>query len=537
VPTRNLTILFTDIQGFTARTSSSTRADVKSLLEEHERLLSPVFAHFHGTVVKTIGDAFLVTFESPTDAVVCGLAIQEVLRQHNAQVPEGRKLAVRVAINVGEVEVRDGDVFGEPVNLAARLEGITDAGEVFFTEAVYLTMNRQEAPSTSVGEHTFKGIPGTVRVYKVLQDQSSEQLQQLTRTIEVGEGKVHFRALDGATVEPISAAPTLPRGGKRALAGRLMVSGFVAGAIGLGLFVQPILSERLVATRAHTLVQDGDLTGALTLLETNLDKNPDRPSLRKMAVAVAREHAQALEKDEGAQNALTFVNEELEAHRYLDGLKSEVPRLETEATLHAMLMKGGPSYKFFDKVDELVLSKYPKNPEVPYAAAEVMKNRYIVEVRLPRYRMALDRGHPKTEAMYESAVEALARNLPGTSTAEEGLAMLDKAFPDRKAKWAGDALDTTGDALLNAWPLLEAAKDPRLNEPLYQHYRTVMLGKDVASAAGALSALTEPKEAHHAQMVLKDALERPMLGDADRQAMKTALDALTARVGPLPEAQ
>jgi class 3 adenylate cyclase len=99
--TRNLAIMFTDIKVFTQRTSASSRDAMKALLEQHERLLLPVFAHFDGTVVKTIGDAFLVYFESPTDAVLCGVTIQEVLRQHNAQQAEDDRLEVRVAINVG----------------------------------------------------------------------------------------------------------------------------------------------------------------------------------------------------------------------------------------------------------------------------------------------------------------------------------------------------------------------------------------------------------------------------------------------------
>jgi adenylate cyclase len=72
VATQNLAIMFTDIKGFTERTSGSTREGMKSLLAEHDRLLVPVFQYFDGRIVKTIGDAFLVTFGSPTDAVLCG---------------------------------------------------------------------------------------------------------------------------------------------------------------------------------------------------------------------------------------------------------------------------------------------------------------------------------------------------------------------------------------------------------------------------------------------------------------------------------
>ncbi len=168
--TRHLTVMFTDIKGFTNKTSHKTREELLTMLEEHERLVRPLFEKFGGTVVKTIGDAFLVTFESPTDAVLCGVKIQEVLRYHNKTAHENENIEVRVAINSGEVTIRDNDVFGEPVNIAARIEGIAEVNEVYFTEAVYLAMNKSEIPSAEVGLRYLKGIPNEIKVYKVLHE-------------------------------------------------------------------------------------------------------------------------------------------------------------------------------------------------------------------------------------------------------------------------------------------------------------------------------------------------------------------------------
>lgn len=199
--TRNLTIVFTDIKGFTARVSAGSRDDLRRLRDEHDRLLAPVFRYFHGKVVKSIGDAFLVTFESPTDAVLCGVTIQEVLRQHNSNRSAGERLEVRVAINAGEVSVSsDGDVLGEPVNIAARLEAVAEPGQVFFTEAVYLAMNRREAPSAELGEYTFKGIPYPVRVYKVLSEPESELANRVSQGVRLtANGPV----LHGLAEEPV----------------------------------------------------------------------------------------------------------------------------------------------------------------------------------------------------------------------------------------------------------------------------------------------------------------------------------------------
>lgn len=165
--TANLAIVFTDIKGFTERTSRQTHEQNQRLLQTHHALLAPLFKAFGGRILKSIGDAFLVTFESPTQAVLSGIAIQDRLWHYNLSADEDSRLHVRVAVNVGEVRVESSDVFGEPVNIAARVEGITEAGEVFFTEAVYLAMNKAEVPSQEVGTFELKGIPGKIRVFRV----------------------------------------------------------------------------------------------------------------------------------------------------------------------------------------------------------------------------------------------------------------------------------------------------------------------------------------------------------------------------------
>lgn len=165
--TANLAIVFTDIKGFTERTSRQTYEENQRMLRIHDALLTPVFKAFSGRPIKTIGDAFLVVFESPTQAVLCGVAIQDRLWDYNRRVGPEEQIHVRVAVNLGEVRLEKGDVFGEPVNIAARVEALADAGEVLFTEAVYLAMNKAEVPAEDHGLHELKGIPEKVRVYRV----------------------------------------------------------------------------------------------------------------------------------------------------------------------------------------------------------------------------------------------------------------------------------------------------------------------------------------------------------------------------------
>lgn len=165
--TRHLTILLTDIKGFTDKTSSKSRVDIQRLLDDHREVVLPVLQSRGGKLVKTIGDAFLMVFESPTDAVLAGVAAQDALSKRNEGLPEPDRIEIRIAINSGEVNLVEGDVFGEPVNITARIEGVAEAGEVYFTEAVYLAMNKAEVPSSEVGQLQLKGIPEKVRVYKV----------------------------------------------------------------------------------------------------------------------------------------------------------------------------------------------------------------------------------------------------------------------------------------------------------------------------------------------------------------------------------
>ena len=238
---KTLTVVFTDIKGFTERTSRSSRAQMVKVLDQHEALLKPIIVHHGGRVVKTIGDAFLLTFESPTNAVLCGLMIQETLHEANARSSERDRIEVRVAINTGEVEVRGTDVFGETVNIAARIEGITEAGEVYFTHATYLSMNKAEVPTSEVGERRLKGIEEPIRVYRVIRDENLERYQSLIAAEREGQ-----RA-DVAAATPAARTPRMRRAWIKISAAALVVLTIAALVFGPGFYQR--YSGRLGGTR------------------------------------------------------------------------------------------------------------------------------------------------------------------------------------------------------------------------------------------------------------------------------------------------
>lgn len=208
--TANLAIMFTDIQGYTERTSNSSRETTTELLKAHNKLLMPIIMHFRGRLVKTIGDAFLVVFASPTAAVLCGTTIQDALFKYNYGKNEEEQIHLRVAINVGEVILTKGDVFGEAVNIASRVENITPAEEVYLTQSVYLSMNKTEIHVQEVGHFNLKGIPEAVTVYCVPRAASlpTEDVQ----TDGTADQQKGFRPLRRRNTEPMLM--TLPFGGQ-----------------------------------------------------------------------------------------------------------------------------------------------------------------------------------------------------------------------------------------------------------------------------------------------------------------------------------
>jgi class 3 adenylate cyclase len=195
--TKNLSIMFTDMKGFTARTSTHSRQQLNHLLELQDELIKPAIKHFDGKIVKTIGDAFLVAFESPTDGVLCGMKIQENVINHNVRAPSSDQIEVRIAINSGEVNIKDDDVFGEPVNIASRIEAIAEPNEVYFTESVYLSMNKNEIPTAEVGHRKLKGIPEEIKVYKVVSEQTNliraklKRQEQASATANLTKDEIH----------------------------------------------------------------------------------------------------------------------------------------------------------------------------------------------------------------------------------------------------------------------------------------------------------------------------------------------------------
>src|SRR5437660_9989362 len=122
-------IMFTDMVGYSALAQRDDKVALW-LLEEHCRLLREIFPRFHGTEIKTTGDAFLVEFGSALEAAQCAIEIQRTLAKRNHDVTSDRRIELKIGIHIGDVVHRDGDVYGDGVNIASRIEQLAGAGGI-----------------------------------------------------------------------------------------------------------------------------------------------------------------------------------------------------------------------------------------------------------------------------------------------------------------------------------------------------------------------------------------------------------------------
>ncbi len=160
--------MFTDMVDYTSISEKNEELAL-TLLEDHRQLLRPVFARHGGREVKTVGDGFLVEFPSALEAVRCGLEIQQLMYRRNQGVTSEKKILLRVAVHLGDVEHRDGDVYGDAVNIASRIQSLTDPGGICITQQVYDHVRKnEEFRMVALGQNRLKNVQTPTEVYRVL---------------------------------------------------------------------------------------------------------------------------------------------------------------------------------------------------------------------------------------------------------------------------------------------------------------------------------------------------------------------------------
>ncbi|MEX0853284.1 MAG: adenylate/guanylate cyclase domain-containing protein [Bauldia sp.] len=168
VERRLMAILAADVAGYSRLMGADEEATLGSLTAHRRELFDPCLAKHRGRVVKTTGDGLLAEFASVVDAVRCAVEVQTGMAERNADVANDKRLEFRIGINVGDIVEQDGDIFGDGVNIAARLEGIAEPGGICVSQRVQEdAAGKIGLAFEDMGEQALKNIARSVRAYRL----------------------------------------------------------------------------------------------------------------------------------------------------------------------------------------------------------------------------------------------------------------------------------------------------------------------------------------------------------------------------------
>jgi adenylate cyclase len=168
VKRRLAAILAADVAGYSRLMGVDEEGTLARLKAHRRDLIDPKIAEHHGRIVKTTGDGALVEFASAVDAVRCAMEIQRSMAERNRAISEDRKIELRIGINVGDIIIDEGDIYGDGVNIAARVEGVAELGGISISEDAWRQVQGKIAANfVDAGEQNFKNIARPVRVYRL----------------------------------------------------------------------------------------------------------------------------------------------------------------------------------------------------------------------------------------------------------------------------------------------------------------------------------------------------------------------------------
>lgn len=179
VERRLAAILAADVAGYSRLMGRDEEGTLAALKAHRKEVIDPKIAEHRGRIVKTTGDGALVEFASAVDAIRCAVDIQRAMAERNAAIPEDRRVEFRVGINVGDIIIDEGDIYGDGVNIAARVESLATPGAICLSEDTYKQIKGKiEIDVSDMGEQQLKNIAQPLRIYGVRPDvaQSGSEL-------------------------------------------------------------------------------------------------------------------------------------------------------------------------------------------------------------------------------------------------------------------------------------------------------------------------------------------------------------------------
>ena len=181
VERRLAAILAADVAGYSRLMGADEEGTLAALKAHRREIVDPKIAEYRGRIVKTTGDGALVEFGSAVDAVRCALEIQQRMAERNSTVTDDRRIEFRIGINIGDVIIDEGDVFGDGVNIAARLEALANPGSVCIVDSAYRQIEGKVPVNVAdLGEQQLKNIARPVRVYELRMGEAAVPRAALT---------------------------------------------------------------------------------------------------------------------------------------------------------------------------------------------------------------------------------------------------------------------------------------------------------------------------------------------------------------------
>ena len=214
-----LAILAADMVGYSKAMEADEAGTIARLKEVRAELTDPAITRHHGRLVKLMGDGALVAFDSVVDAVACAAEIQNTVAARNAGLPEPQRIVFRIGVNLGDVALVDGDVYGDGVNVAARLEQLAEPGGLMVSGTAYDHLQgKLDWPLDFAGEQQVKNISRPVRMYRLRLDGKRARrplLGMMPRWAKTAAAAIVTLALAGGVAwwfwqpEPLSAKPSV----------------------------------------------------------------------------------------------------------------------------------------------------------------------------------------------------------------------------------------------------------------------------------------------------------------------------------------
>jgi len=174
VERRLAAILAADVAGYSRLMGVDEEGTLAALKRHRSELIDPKIAEHRGRMVKTTGDGALVEFASAVDATRCAVEMQRAMAERNAAIPDDRRIEFRIGINVGDIIIDDRDIFGDGVNIAARLEGLAEPGGICVSGRVHEDVQgKLDIGFEDAGEQQLKNILRPIRIFRVQRDKAS----------------------------------------------------------------------------------------------------------------------------------------------------------------------------------------------------------------------------------------------------------------------------------------------------------------------------------------------------------------------------